>query len=230
MALSFLAGGARRVVGIDGSPSLLRRAQRRIRRDPQLRAAEADGRLELLEADVTRFGATRRFGLVVIAGVLPHLGSPTAVLRCLIHARRRLTRAGRVIVDDLGPGQLPVRDLPLTLDWRRRLRGRDVVRYSQLMRERSEDGLRVAFSTLVERPQPDGTIARLPASYRLWYPSSDALERLVRQAGLRIELTYGSHDLEPLRRDSERFILVATRATGDESERLGSSRVVARQA
>ncbi len=227
---TFLDGGARRVVGVDGSAALLRRARRRIRHTPALAAAAADARLELVHADATRFVIAARFGLVVIAGVLPHLDGPGGVLRCLTHARRRLTRAGRLVIDDLGPGQLPEHDLPLTLDWRRRLRGREVVRYSQLMRERSDDGLRVAFSTLVERPQPDGTIARLPASYRLWYPSSGALERLVRQAGLQVELTYGSHDLEPLQRDSERFILVARRATGDESERLGKPRVVARQA
>lgn len=226
---SFLRGGTPRVIGVDGSAALLRRARRRIRRSPTLSSAFEDGRLQLVEADVTELRRGDRFSLVVAAGTLPHLSGPAAALKLLEVARRRLTPAGRLVIDDLGPGMLPRADLPLSVDWRRRLRGRALVRYSQLMREERTDGLHVAFSTLVERTQPDGTIARLPASHRLWYPSSDGLERLVRQAGMTVELTYGSHDLEPLNRDSGRFIVVARRASMDESERSGRPRSVAPQ-
>ena len=66
----------------------------------------------------------------------------------------------------------------------------------------------VAFSTIADAVQPDGTIARLPASHELWYPSPEALAALVRQAGMVVELSYGSHDLEPLARVSERRIFV----------------------
>jgi SAM-dependent methyltransferase len=227
---AFLRGGAPRVIGVDGSPALLRRARRRIRRSPTLSSASEDGRLQLVEADVTELRRNDRFSLVVAVGMLPHLSGPPAALKLLRIARRRLTKAGRLVIDDLGPGMLPSADLPLSVDWRRRLRGRPLVRYSQLMREERADGLHVAFSTLVERTQPDGTIARLPASHRLWYPSSDGLARLVRQAGMTVELTYGSHDLEPLNRDSERIIVVARRAPVDVSERSGRSRSVAPQA
>jgi SAM-dependent methyltransferase len=227
---TFLAGGAPRVVGVDGSPALLRRARRRIRRSSTLSAALEEGRLQLVEADVTELRRSDRFSLVVAVGVVPHLSGPAAALKLLQVARRRLTAAGRLVIDDLGPGMLPDADLPLSVDWRRRLRGRPLVRYSQLMREERADGLHVAFSTLVERTQPDGTIARLPASHRLWYPSSDGLERLVRQAGMTVELIYGSHDLEPLNRDSERLIVVARRPRMDERERSGRSRSIAPQA
>ncbi|HEX5396666.1 MAG TPA: class I SAM-dependent methyltransferase [Candidatus Limnocylindria bacterium] len=227
---TFLAGGAPRVVGVDGSPALLRRARRRIRRSSTLSAALEEGHLQLVEADVTELRRSDRFSLVVAVGVVPHLSGPAAALKLLQVARRRLTAAGRLVIDDLGPGMLPDGDLPLSVDWRRRLRGRPLVRYSQLMREERADGLHVAFSTLVERTQPDGTIARLPASHRLWYPSSDGLERLVRQAGMTVELIYGSHDLEPLNRDSERLIVVARRPRMDERERSGRSRSIALQA
>jgi SAM-dependent methyltransferase len=227
---SLLAGGVGRVVGVDGSAALLRRARRRIRRNETLREAARTGRLEVVAGDVAELHRPERFGLVIAVGVLPHLDGPAEALRMLLGVRRHLTRAGRLIIDDIGPASLPTADLPLSVDWRRRLRGRSLVRYSQLMREETDAGLRVAFSTLVERGQPDGTIARLPASHRLWYPSSDGLERLVRQAGMTVELTYGSHDLEPLNRDSERIIVVARRAPMDESERSGRSRSVAPQA
>ncbi len=208
-----LAGGARRIVGVDGSAALLRRARLRIRRSPALHEAAAGRRLELVEEDVTLLKRGDRFSLAIAVGVLPHLDGPAAALRLLGVARRHLTRAGRLVLDDIGPGLLPDANLPLSLDWRRHLRGRDLVRYSQLAREETADGLRVAFSTLVERTLPDGTIARLPASFRLWYSSPGELERLVRQAGMTVELMFGSHDLEPLNRESERFILVARRRT-----------------
>lgn len=227
---SFLGGGARRIVGIDGSTALLRRAKRRIRREPALRTAAEEGRIELLRADVGELRGRDRFSLAVAVGVLPHLDGPTEALRMLVTARRHLTRAGRLVLDDIGPGLLPLRDLDLSPDWRRTLRGRKLVRYSQLMREEADDGLRVAFSTLVEAAGADGTIARLPASYRLWYPSLGDLERLVREAGMRVELTYGSHDLEPFDPTSERLIVVARRATWISSDRAGRSRAAAPQA
>lgn len=211
-----LLAGAQRVVGVDGSPALLRRARQRIRRNPRLAQAAAGGRLELVERDVRQVRRDDRFGLVVLVGVIPHLGGAEAVATLLATCRRLLTRAGRLVIDDLGPAEMPAEDLPLSVDWRRQLRGRALVRYSQLMREETASGLTVAFSTLVERVQPDGTIARLPASYRLWYPSREELERLVQRAGLAVELSYGSHDLEPLTRDSERRILVARRASKGE--------------
>ena len=103
---------------------------------------------------------------------------------------------------------MPERDLPLSVDWRRQLHGREVVRRSELIRRESPEGLRVAFSTIADAVQPDGTIARLPASHKLWYPSPEALAALVAQAGMVVELSYGSHDLEPLGRESGRRIYV----------------------
>ena len=86
------------------------------------------------------------------------------------------------------------------------------------MRRETPEGLRVTFSTIVDLGRPDGTIARLPASYRLWYPSPVRLLELVREADLVVEMTYGSHDLEPLGPRSHRSIVVARRADGDQSQ------------
>jgi SAM-dependent methyltransferase len=218
---TFLAGGAERVVGLDGSPALLKRARARIEADPDLAGAAADERLLLIRGDVRRLdrGELRRAlgrgaSLVVVAGVLPHLDGPEEALRLLGGVAAVLDPRGVAVLDDIGPGLLPLRDLPLSLDWRRVVDGTEYVRRSQLMVRDAPEGLRVAFSTIVDVGRPDGTIARLPASHRLWYPSSDALLTLVRDAGLAEELTYGSHDLDPLRDDSERRILVVRRAIG----------------
>jgi SAM-dependent methyltransferase len=217
---SFAAGKGRRIVGVDGSAALLRRAEARIAAEPLLAAAKEQGRLHLVEGDVRRLeplGLRPMLGsaganLVVAAGLIPHLDGPEDALRMLSGVTPLLAESGRLIVDDLGPALLPDRDLPLSVDWRRTLNGQEVVRRSQLMRREAPEGLRVAFSTMVDVGRPDGTIARYPASYRLWYPSDDALVALIREAGLAVEFAYGSHDLDPPNAASERRILVVRRA------------------
>ena len=217
---SFAAGKGRRIVGVDGSAALLRRAEARIADEPLLAAALAQGRLHLVEGDVRLLEQLSLRGflgagganLVVAAGVIPHLDGPEDAVRMLTGVEPLLAEHGRLILDDLGPALLPERDLPLSVDWRRTLNGKEVVRRSQLMRREAPEGLRVAFSTIVDVGRPDGTIARFPASYRLWYPLDDALVALVRQAGLAVEFAYGSHDLDPPDAASERRILVIRRA------------------
>ncbi len=212
---AFLDGGAPRIVAIDGSAALLRRAEARIAADPVLAAAAAAGALSLHLADLRalpRLPIREGIGLAVAAGVLPHLDGPEEGLRLLNAVRPLLAPDGRLVIDDVGPGLLPVRDLPLSVDWRRQLHGREVVRRSSLIRREAPEGLRIAYSTITDAVRPDGTIARLPASHRLWYPYAAALEQLVAQAGMRVEMSYGSHDLDPPGTGSERRILVVARA------------------
>ncbi|MEO8509899.1 MAG: class I SAM-dependent methyltransferase [Chloroflexota bacterium] len=201
---------SRRLVGVDGSPALLARARRRIAATRRLAMAAGEGRLELVEGDVATVGGLRgRFGLIVLAGVLPHLDGPAAAATVLAGVRRRLTDAGRVVVDLLGPAALPERDLPLSVDWERWVDGDHIVRRSSLMRAAGPDGLSVAFATAVDRMHPDGTIARLPAGFRLWYPYPTQLVELLEGAGLGVESVFGSHDLDPFDDESERCIVVA---------------------
>jgi len=222
--VSLLEGGAKRIVGVDGSAALLRRAEARIAADPQLAEAAQAERIALVRGDVRALATLNirdRFSLAVGVGVLAHLDGPEDALRLLGGVRSLLGAGGRLVLDDLGPGAMPERDLPLSVDWRRQMNGREVVRRSELIRRESPEGLRVAFSTMTDAVQPDGTIARLPASHRLWYPSPEALATLVSQAGMVVELSYGSHDLEPLDRESGRriFIVVYVPGTAPSRER-----------
>jgi SAM-dependent methyltransferase len=205
-------GGATELVGVDGSAALLRRAEARIGADPRLRRARADGRLSLECADARRYATSRHFALVMAVGLLPHLEGPQEARAVLARAAELVEPAGLTVIEVLGPGALPTRDLPPSEDWRRELPdGRRVVRRSRLQRRPTPEGLRVEFSTLSDVEYPDGTIARLPARFRLWYPSPGALIRLVEEAGFVIEAAYGSHDLEALGAASERCILVGRR-------------------
>jgi SAM-dependent methyltransferase len=219
----FVDGGAAQLVGVDGSAALLRRASRRIDADPRLRRARAEGRIRLEHADVRSYATSERFAFVAAVGLLPHLAGAREAARLLSRIARLLVSVGRVVVDLLGPGALPRSDLPMSVDWRRTLPdGRRVVRSSRLERREASDGLEVHFETLSDVEYPDGTIARLPARFRLWYPSPGALVRLAEEAGLVVEASYGSHDLGPLGAASERCILVGRRPTREGELERGS--------
>ena len=212
---ALLAGGARKIVGIDGSRALIERARARISRDEALRRAYDEGRIELAIGDVRTARHPHRFSLAILAGVLAHLDGPEEGVRALIAARNLLKIDGVLIVDALGTGALPPHDLPLSVDWERRLDGRRIVRRSQLTRTEAPEGMRVDYATLTDLSEADGTIARLPASFRLWYPPSDALIAMATEAELTVEATYGSHDLDPLDDGSERCIIVLRRAASE---------------
>lgn len=206
---SLLAGGASRIVGVDGSPSLVARAEARIKAEPRLRAAQKAGRITLRVGDVRRLPHGERFALAVLAGVIAHLDGPEDALRALVAARDVVRPDGALVIDTLGPGGMPLHDLPLSVDWERSEGRRRVVRRSSLERRETPEGLRVAYATLTDVVRPDGTIARLPASFRLWYPTAAALVALAGEAELAVVAVYGSHDLEGLDDDSQRCIVVA---------------------
>ena len=155
-----------------------------------------------------------RFDLAVLAGVIAHLDGPEDALRAFDAARALLGAGGALVVDSIGPGGLPTRDLPLSIDWERDLGDRHVVRRSRLVRRETPEGLRVDYATLTDLVGADGTIARLPAGFRLWYPSPHALIGIAEQARLVVESEYGSHDLDPLGDESERCILVLRAVSG----------------
>jgi len=210
---SLLDGGADRIVGIDGSPALLERAAARITMDDRLREAAAAGRIELAVGDVRTASWPERFALVVLAGVIAHLDGPEDALRTLGAARRLLDRGGAVLVDLLGPAALPADDLPLSLDWNRQVGDRRIVRRSRLDRREAPEGLRVEYSTLTDVVDASGTITRLPAGFRLWYPSVETIMALAAEADLEVMAAFGSHDHEPLDERSERCIVVLERGT-----------------
>ena len=209
---SFLDGGAPRLVALDGSAALIARARERVASDEALGRATEDGRLEIAVGDVRNVTRRERFSLVVLAGVISHLEGPEDAVRTLASSGALLDGSGRLIVDVLGPGGLPPHDLPLSVDWERGWEDRRVIRRSRLERHEVPEGLRVDYATLTDVVEADGTIARLPASFRLWYPSPSAIVALAGEADLEVEAAFGSHELDPLDERSERCIMVMRRA------------------
>jgi SAM-dependent methyltransferase len=209
---ALLDGGAPRIAGVDGSAALVVRAAARVESDAALRAARDEGRLAIELGDVRNVSRREKFGLVILAGVIAHLDGPEDAARTFASSAAVLDRGGVLIVDLLGPGALPPHDLPLSVDWERSWDHRRVVRRSRLERHETPEGLRVAYSTLTDLVEADGTIARLPASFRLWYPSPSAIVALAGEADLEVEAAFGSHDEDPLDEHSERCIMVMRRA------------------
>ena len=214
---TLLDGGATQVTAVDGSSDLLERARARIAADERLAAAAADGRIELIRGDIRALRSSVRrpssgFALIVCAGVLPHLSGPEEAIRTLEDAAALLAPDGSLVIDSLGPAQTPDRDLALSIDWERATPAGRVVRRSEIVRRELPDGLHVAYSTITDSVGPDGTIARLPATFRLWYPSYDGVEAMLDAAGLTAALRWGSYELEPFDAvESERWIVVAQR-------------------
>jgi len=103
---AFLDGGAISIHGVDGSPSLIRRAEARISEDTRLTAAAQSGRIQLITGDVRR-PPTGRWRWITAVGVLPHLDGPEDALQLLAAAADRLQPSGRLVLDDIGPGGLP---------------------------------------------------------------------------------------------------------------------------
>jgi SAM-dependent methyltransferase len=176
-----------------------------------LAEAAAAGRLELVNGDVRSVRRQDRFGLIVAAGVVPHLDGPEDLTRLLARAARLLTPRGLLVLDDLGPAAQPDEDLPLAVDWSVTSEGRTFTRRSRLTRRVAPEGLRVVLSTIVDRQDPDGTIARLPATFRLWYPSRDTVTRLVEAAGLVVAAVHGTYGPEAFSASSERLIVLGRR-------------------
>lgn len=198
---------------MDGSPALLERAAVRVACTPELADAAAAGRIDLVEGDVVDFRRDDRFGLAVLAGVISHLDGSRDAQRALSNAAALLSDDGALIVDVVGPGGLPESDLPISLDWERIVEDRRVRRSSRIEREAAPDGVRVIYDTFTDLEDPDGTIARLPARFRLWYPTPSALLALADESELEVEATFGSYDLDPLDEVSDRCIAVMRRAT-----------------
>lgn len=194
------------VVGVDLSPTMLRRAATRI--DRLGRAARE--RAMLVRADMRGFALAARFPLVIMAfNAFEHLYTRVEVAACLERVRAHLEPDGRFVFDVQNPN----------LRWLSRDPSR---RWARTVFRHPTTGERMVYTTNHDY-DPVSQIALIrfyygPAggmpgpervvhlSQRKFFPAE--LEALVTHCGFTVERRYGDFERQPLDGDAESQVLV----------------------
>jgi SAM-dependent methyltransferase len=194
-----------RVVGLDLSEAMLRRARTRLDRLPRA----ARGRALLVRGDMRRFGLARTFPLVIAAfNAFEHLYTRVELAACLGRVRDHLAPDGRLAFDVQNPN----------LEW---LCSDPARRWARTVFRHPTTGRRVSYSTSheydpvsqiaiirmyyepVERP---GRSRVVVLSQRKFFPAE--LEALLAHSGFAIERRSGDFAGGPLDGASEAQVVV----------------------
>ncbi|HEV8516094.1 MAG TPA: methyltransferase domain-containing protein [Candidatus Limnocylindrales bacterium] len=204
-----LALDGHEVVGVDHDPAALARARARW----SAAGAEAKGRLELLEADLTELGLGSRFGLAILAlNSLLLLAEPGRQRAGLAALARHLGPSGLAVVDIWlpGPDDLAVYDGRLVHEWTRDdpETGERVAKLASATYDAATE--MVELQTVFDVwPAEGGPVRRVDRVDRLRLVGADELVRMAEEAGLAVESLSGDHALSPFGPGSERAVLVA---------------------
>lgn len=197
----FLLPAARRVVALDLSPHMLRRARRRL---------AGEGGVRLLRADVTRIPLRPGFHLAVAAnGVFSHLLEDDERSRALREVSSLLRPGGRLLLDALWfpPGER--REL-CRGDGRTRERTVGEGDERVEIRERWEcDGRSRRCTARYEYRLPDGRVERAESRVRYW--SADELEERLQAAGFRLTRAWGGYRGEDWDPENSRVLVADAR-------------------
>jgi SAM-dependent methyltransferase len=202
-----------RVVGLDLSRPMLRRAAARIER----LGRAARGRAHLVCGDMRRFALGARFPLIVMAfNAFEHLYTRVEVAACLERVRAHLEPGGRFVFDVQNPN----------LRWLTRDPSR---RWARTVFRHPRNGQRMVYTTNHDY-DPVSQIALIRFYYgpsvgpgrekvvhlsqRKFFPAE--LEALLAHGGFTVERRYGDFARQPLDGDAESQVLVCrVRSVGD---------------
>lgn len=186
------------VVGIDTSPAMLAQARRRL-----AAAGLKEGRLQLVEADMTAFDLGRRFGLIFIAAdTFQHLLTTEAQAACLACAARHLEPGGLFSLSVRSPASVSWEEAegwaPLLLHWTRTdpQTGERVFKFCAEQPDAARMVRRLTY--VYDRVGADGSVRRAVFETELRYSTEGELRLLLQQAGLRVTHVYGDYDLTPV--------------------------------
>lgn len=216
-----LAAAGHRVTGVDRDPFMLERARQRWANEAraQRRAAgrgggrrSGQGRLELVEGDITQLDLGERFSLVVIALnsflLLPGREAQAAALDVVA---RHLAADGRAVIDVWlpTPDDLALYDGRSIVEWVRvdRDTGETV---AKLTAARHEPAIGHATVTTFFDAWPAGAgpLSRVSREDDLAFISATELAALAGKAGLAVETIGGDHAMAPFGPGSERAVAV----------------------
>ncbi len=196
------------VVGIDISPKMLDVARQKIAN------AGLHGRVELIQGDALDLRLDRRFPLAIVAlNSFGHFLEPGEPELALERIRDHLRPGGLVALDLTNPvpGAFGETTGVVIHDYTRE--GPEPDWTTVKLRSQALDPVEqiVDVSCIYDEVNPAGTIRRTMASFGLRYFYRNELRLLFERAGLNLESTYGSYDLEPLDEESERLIAIGRR-------------------
>jgi SAM-dependent methyltransferase len=202
-----LAEAGYAITGVDLSPAMLARAERR------LAAAGCRERVTLVEDDMRsleRLGATRfRLALCAINSFL-HLPDGAAQQAALAAVRRRLEPGGLLILDVFHPHP----DLLTEYDGRLIHEatfvdegGARVDKFASRTLDAATQTVHTVF--FYERLGPDGLVRRTAAPFAMRYLHRSELELRLTAAGYELLDLFGGYDLAPFDSDSLHMIAVA---------------------
>jgi len=194
------------VVGVDCSAPMLTCARRKI----APLAPQMASRITLIQGDMRYISLRRKFPLIFIAlNTFVHLVTAEDQRRVLSIAARHLSSEGRLIIDLGNPTLLPTSGEPLILHrrWRDDETGETVIKFmSTHFDPASQLEEVVLIYDVIDR---QGRVVRSVYPFTIHHTYRREMELLLEQTGLRIEVCYGSYDLDPYDTQSERMIFVA---------------------
>jgi SAM-dependent methyltransferase len=202
-----LAGSGTAVVGLDISPAMLSIAREKVER------AKPRGRVDLFEADMRGFSLGRTFGLIFIAlNSLMHVETQEDQARTLACAAQHLAAGGRLVVDLFNPDVVlpdPLQEGQLFLHCLKPRGATHVLHFQSPTVDRAAQV--VSVTNFYDEIDAGGAVKRYLAPFKQRYLTRGEIGLLLTQAGLDVEVIYGSYELDPFDASSERLIAVARR-------------------
>jgi len=198
---ALLAPRVGRVVAVDVSPDMLRRARRKF---------SPDGPVDLIRADVLHLPLRRAFDLAVAAnGVFSHLLRDRERLRALRQLRDRLRPGGSVLVDAFWLSRRRRSECASPEGHRRSRTLRGPNGPLEVLERRVCDPETARCRVRYRYRHPDGSTERAEAVLRFW--TGAEVRRLFPEAGLRVTATWGGYDRSGWGPDSRRLVVRARR-------------------
>jgi SAM-dependent methyltransferase len=206
-----LAAAGKQVVGVDDSQEMLAKARAKV----NLLTPEGAVRIELVKADFRELALGRRFDLVLLPyNTLFHLDD-TGLRQTLRVAHRHLAPPGMLLIDlenplamesDFGENVLQLERTMVeaeTDSW--------IVQQSSRSLDRERKVIHVAWLFDVS-PRQGGPVHRTIIERDLHYWYAHELELALQEAALVMDAIYGDYERGPYREESERLLIVASRA------------------
>jgi SAM-dependent methyltransferase len=195
------------VTGVDVAPAMLARCRANLKREG------LEERATLVEADVTQLALDTRFELALIAiNSFMHLPDVEAQLVALQQTHAHLTPGALLILDLFNPDPRTLLADERVLLFVKSFEledGRSVQKYLIQRRDFATQTSHVQF--IYDELDDQGRVRReiIPFTMRWLYRYE--LEHLLARAGFRVEVIYGSYDLDPFESASPQLLVVASR-------------------